>query len=125
MVDRQFKRLGEGTYVCYLNRIVRGVTKTGKPRVSIAYRVAEGPDRGEFVWDNVTTQSDTGFEILSKKLTALMPELSPTFSPENLKGDNLDLVVASVVSCTKDFRYKVDVRPGRTEGFFNVYATRL
>lgn len=117
---RTFKRLGEGTYTCWLSRIKTGQTKTGKPRVSICYKVCQGDDKGEFVWDNVTFDSQVGAEVLTKKLRALVPSL---IVPDLRAGDvaTVDYLAPAILDAAGSTRYKVRVSL-TDRGFAKVYA---
>lgn len=120
---RTFKRLGEGTYTCFLNRITTGTTKSGKPRTSFAFKVCDGEDKGEFVWDNVTCDTEIGMAVLVKKFNALVPDLGvPAIAPGDMAS--VETVAKIVTDAAGSRRFKVRVTKN-DKGFDKVYAEVL
>lgn len=72
--ERIFKEVPDGKYSAYVNRIKVDTTKSGKPRLSIGYKIAVGAMQNEWVWDSCTLDSDRGYQIAEKKLIALCAE---------------------------------------------------
>lgn len=66
-----FKKVPTGEYTCFLSILRNGVTKTGKPKVSFAYKVCDGDYKGNFIWDNCTCANETGCSIAAKKINIL------------------------------------------------------
>lgn len=69
---REFRDVPAGKYRAYCNRIRVDQTKTGKPRLSIGWRVAGGDFSGEWVWDSVTL-TEKGYVTAAAKLGKLCP----------------------------------------------------
>lgn len=68
----EYKKVTPGTYNCFLACIKCGTTKSGKPRVSIAFKVADsGEFKDCFIWDNITCANQIGFDIAAKKFNIL------------------------------------------------------
>lgn len=120
---RTFRRLGEGTYNCFLNRITTGTTKSGKPRTSFAFKVCDGEDKGEFVWDNVTCDTEIGTAVLVKKFNALAPDLKvPVLAPGDMAS--IETVAKIVTDVVGSRRFKVRVTKN-DKGFDKVYAEAI
>lgn len=107
-----------GTYVAYVNAITAGATKSGKPRVSIVWRIVNGPERGNRVYDNVTL-TEIGDEILKKKFAAICPTYRHidklTFEEE---ADKI------VMPFAQGRRYRIDVSYN-DRGFVKVYVSGI
>lgn len=116
----EYKKCVAGTYTVWLNRIKFDVTKSGKNRCSIAYKVAEGEYKGSFIWDNTTLDSEKGFSILQTKFSKLAPNmLFPDFV--NCTDVFLQEIADKITESCKGL-YKVDLSY-TDEGFTRVYAT--
>lgn len=72
---RARKEVRPGNYTCALADIREGTTKSGMPRVSIAWRIlpGQGDMSGLWIWDNVTLGTPKGCEILALKLAHICP----------------------------------------------------
>ena len=72
---RARKEVRPGNYSCALADIREGTTKSGMPRISIAWRIlpGQGDMSGLWIWDNVTLGTQKGFEILALKLAHICP----------------------------------------------------
>lgn len=105
-----------GTYDAWVNRITAGETKSGKPRMTIVWRIINGPERGNRIYDNVTL-TEIGDEILQKKFRAIYPDY------HRIEKLTFEEEAESVVfPFAKDRRYKIDVSYN-DKGFVKVYAT--
>lgn len=69
---KEWHNVPDGKYTAYLNDIIAGETKSGKPRLSFVWRIVNGPERGYRIYDNVT-MSEIGADIAQKKLAAIAP----------------------------------------------------
>lgn len=72
---RARKEVRPGNYTCALADIREGTTKSGMPRISIAWRImpGQGDMSGLWIWDNVTLGTPKGYEILALKLAHICP----------------------------------------------------
>lgn len=68
----EYKHVEPGNYSCFLSVVKCGTTKSGKPRVSLAYKVTDAGDFKDcFIWDNITCANEIGYDIAAKKLNIL------------------------------------------------------
>lgn len=116
---RQARReVPAGRYICELADVREGTTKSGLPRVSLAWRVVEGEYRGLWIWDNVTLGSPKGDEILCLKLAHVCPGW--------VHMDTADLY--DEARRVKDWaigrKYSVN-KVAQDNGFFRIYADLL
>lgn len=106
-----------GKYDVWVNAIRDGQTKSGKPRVSICYRVISGPERGNRVWDNVT-MSEIGAEIIEKKLKAISP-WPYEHNPKLTYGEEGETILKAI----HDQRFRLDLSYNE-KGFPRCYVTK-
>lgn len=122
--SRVYERLGEGVYTCFLNRIQRGETRTGRAKVSIAYKVCDGEKKGQYVWDNVLVDTPVGCEILQKKLQALAPDVVMVDIAPETPASYMDALFETVKKNAGTARYRVKVS-FNDKGFQKTYADKL
>lgn len=117
--DKKWHDVPAGDYEAWVNRIDAGVTKSGKPRISIVWRVISGPERGNRIYDNVTLSSEVGDEICMKKFAALCP------SYRHIDKLTLEDEASSIVMpFAQGKRYRIHVSYN-DKGFVKVYASLI
>lgn len=103
-----------GEYDAWLNTIKAGSTKRGNPRVTMIWRIINGPERGNRVYDNVTI-TEIGEQILQKKFAAIMPSYK-RIERLTFEEEAQDLVMPYA----EGKRYRIDVSYN-DKGFVKVY----
>lgn len=114
---RARKDVRPGNYTCALADIREGTTKSGMPRISIAWRIlpGQGDMSGLWIWDNVTLGTQKGYEILALKLAHICPGW--------VHQDTADMYdeARQVRGWAHGHEYSVEY-VAQENGFFRVYA---
>lgn len=113
-VKKEWHDVPSGSYEAWVNSITFGETKTGKPRATIIWRVINGPERGNRIYDNVTL-SEIGAEILQKKLAMIAP-----WEYQHNAKLTYEEEAEQIMSAVHDVRYRISVGYN-DKGFVKVY----
>lgn len=115
---KEWHNVPAGEYEAWVNAITAGATKSGKPRITIVWRIINGPERGNRIYDNITV-TEIGEQILRKKFTAIMPTYH-RIERLTYEEEASDLVMPFA----EGKRYKISVSYN-DKGFVKVYIAGI
>lgn len=128
MAEKNFEKIPQGTYVCTVERVFYGETKSsGKPMVSIWYRIQDPTSKFNrfMMFDRTVCSSEKAWAVARAKLAALFNAI-----PDDLNADNAAMIcdVVKSAATAENVKFKVDfklVQGNAGQMFERHYAERI
>lgn len=107
--NTSFGLIPEGQYICQITDSEVGVSKAGRPKLTITFTLADGEYAGRKLWTNFTLDSEMGLKIF-KSLCVASGHPNPNFVRDSDELHGLYVKARVVISKQDGYADKNDVK---------------